>query len=221
MPGQRKHADFVAGISSDKQKVEGCTSQGGLQFDRPLKGVYHYRKHGEEFFNILKQNGNTVETYLGETKHDVFQPHNHRETIKLPVSGKLKVADQESRVGNSFLSHRTASPGKSTSGARTNSASLPRPPRGSKISTMFVKCGEYAKFRELFLGPGAGAPGIPVHDAAERLRISLGLTNIHVLFGRARAGQDVWKRLEELEDVPPEVHEHIALFLMGLAESFE
>ncbi|KAH9501926.1 hypothetical protein DERF_012735, partial [Dermatophagoides farinae] len=53
---------FIWNILSDSKIAMDIASKNDVHFEDPLKAVYHYRKHGHEFPNVLKQN--RIDVYL-------------------------------------------------------------------------------------------------------------------------------------------------------------
>jgi hypothetical protein len=79
---------FVSDIKADLAKAQTCAERGGLHFDDPLKAVYHYRKHGADFPDVIRRGGNSVEVYLGPVRDQLFEAKNLRETCTLSVGLK-------------------------------------------------------------------------------------------------------------------------------------
>ena len=79
------HSTFIQEIRSDIAKATSIASDGGLSFKDPLKAVYHYRKHGEEFPKIIRKYGNSLDVYLGPVKNHVIDRSNLRHIVKLQV----------------------------------------------------------------------------------------------------------------------------------------
>lgn len=77
--------DFAKGIQTDLIEAMKCAEKGGLHFEDPLKAVYHYRKHGQDFPDMINKFGNNLEVYLNNTKNKIFNDNNLRHVIQKEV----------------------------------------------------------------------------------------------------------------------------------------
>ena len=77
---------FIHCIQKDSLKATHITNEADLKFDDPLTAVYHFRKHGAEFPDAIKQFGNGIQVYLGNVKNDLFNESNLRQVHTLSVS---------------------------------------------------------------------------------------------------------------------------------------
>ena len=78
---------FVKDLKNDLAIAKQLASQSNLNFKNPLKAVYHYRKHGEEFPKFLKQYS-SMEAYFGPVKNYVIDRQNLSEVTTLAVSSE-------------------------------------------------------------------------------------------------------------------------------------
>jgi hypothetical protein len=53
---------FISSIENDSNIANEIARRNGLKFDDPLKAVYHYRKHGDDFASVVKNQ--RIDVYL-------------------------------------------------------------------------------------------------------------------------------------------------------------